>query len=176
MSQSIAASATRFTLTQVAKGLGISPQNLHKTYIKKGKISVDRDELGKPYIEFSEIYRVFGPRFRPPVESSSVTPVDGGVVDGKVDAVDAGLSTGLTEVLRENAELRARLAQADREKADLREWLHEVKTEKERLWGQVERLTDTLKLLKGPEVPTEAPQTPPQDEKKPGWISRLFGR
>lgn len=176
MNESTTTEGVRLTLTQVAKGVGTSPQNLHKTYIKKGIITVKRDDLGKRYIDLVEVLRVFGERFRLPEQTPPVDAVTNQPVDAVVETVAPGLSTGLSEVLRKNSELEARLAQAEREKADLREQLDDSKELAGRLLNQVDKLTDTLKLLKGPETPPEAPKTPHMDEKKPGWLSRLFGK
>lgn len=47
-------------ITQAAKAAGITRQYLHTYYIKKGKITVTQDNMGKPFIDTSEIIRVFG--------------------------------------------------------------------------------------------------------------------
>lgn len=172
MNESTSISGTRLTLTQVAEGLNTSPQNLHKTYIKKGKLTVKRDDLDKPYIDLVEVLRVFPERFRIP---GAVDPVDSVPVAKPVDAGLGGLSTGLGEVLAENASLKAQKEAAERQAADLRERLRESEARETWMRGQVDKLTDTLKLIKGPEAPQEGPKPADTAEKKPGWMSRLFG-
>lgn len=137
-------STTKLTLSQVARGVGTSPQNLQKTYVKKGVLSVERDRFGKPFVDVSEVIRVFGDRFRLPVDGQTVTPVESQLVT-KVETVDASF-----------VELKNQLEQARRELEAARErelWLR----------GQVDKLTDTVRLLEGPKV------------RKVGLIARLFG-
>ncbi len=176
MNESTATEGIRLTLSQVAKGVGTTPQNLHKTYISKGKIAVKRDDLDKPYIELVEVLRVFGERFRVPGQAPMVETVSNQPVDKVSSVVDTSLSTGFTELLRKNAELEALINQANREKADLREQLSDSKARENKLWSQIDKLTDTLRLIEGPKPSQEAPKTDAIDEKKPGWLSRLFGK
>ncbi len=49
----------KLTITEAAKVVGISRMTLYK-YIKSGIISVEKDQLGKPKIDASELIRVFG--------------------------------------------------------------------------------------------------------------------
>lgn len=49
---------TRLNMTQAAKLAGISRNTLH-TKIKKGIISKSKDSKGKPYIELSELLRIY---------------------------------------------------------------------------------------------------------------------
>ena len=50
----------KVTISEAARLVGLARQNLYKNYINKGKISVDRDHLGNPKIDTSELIRVFG--------------------------------------------------------------------------------------------------------------------
>lgn len=50
----------KVTVSEAARLVGLARQNLYKNYINEGKISVDRDHLGKPKIDTSELIRVFG--------------------------------------------------------------------------------------------------------------------
>lgn len=47
-------------ITEAAKLAGITRQHLHSHYIKQGLISVSRDEKNRPYIDTTELLRVFG--------------------------------------------------------------------------------------------------------------------
>ena len=50
----------KVTVSEAARLVGLARQNLYKNYINQGKISVDRDHLGNPKIDTSELIRVFG--------------------------------------------------------------------------------------------------------------------
>ncbi|RBL98384.1 hypothetical protein C3R74_13835 [Acidithiobacillus ferridurans] len=50
----------KVTVSEAARLVGLARQNLYKNYINEGKISVDRDHLGNPKIDTSELIRVFG--------------------------------------------------------------------------------------------------------------------
>ncbi len=50
----------KVTVSEAARLVGVARQNLYKNYINEGKISVERDHLGKPRIDTSELIRVFG--------------------------------------------------------------------------------------------------------------------
>jgi hypothetical protein len=48
------------SVSEAARLAGVSRPHLYRSYIKKGKISVQRGEKGEPLIDTSEIMRVFG--------------------------------------------------------------------------------------------------------------------
>jgi len=50
----------KVTISEAARLVGVARQNLYKNYINEGKVSVERDHLGKPRIDVSELIRVFG--------------------------------------------------------------------------------------------------------------------
>jgi hypothetical protein len=50
----------KVTISEAARLVGVARQNLYKNYINEGKISIERDHLGKPKIDTSELIRVFG--------------------------------------------------------------------------------------------------------------------
>ncbi|MCE5388816.1 MAG: hypothetical protein K0041_09605 [Acidithiobacillus sp.] len=50
----------KVSVTEAARLAGIGRQHLYRGYISTGKISVERDHLGKPQIDTAEIIRVFG--------------------------------------------------------------------------------------------------------------------
>lgn len=167
MSNQPPATLTKFSLSEVARGVGITPQNLHKTYIKRGKISVSRSETGKPFIELIEVLRVFGGQFNPPgavkeVEAVETKPVE--EKEPKVKTVDSKNQP----VLNQNAELLAKISDIERQLREKNDLLRDAAQREDWLRGQVDKLTDTIKLI-------EHVKTPPAGEKKPGWLSRLFG-
>ena len=50
----------KVTVSEAARLVGVARQNLYKNYINQGKISIERDHLGNPKIDTSELIRVFG--------------------------------------------------------------------------------------------------------------------
>ncbi len=50
----------KVTITDAAKLAGISRAHLYKKYIKTGVISISKDHRDKPFIDTSELLRVFG--------------------------------------------------------------------------------------------------------------------
>lgn len=143
---------SRLSLIEVARGAAMSPQNLRKTYLNKGKLTVCHDAQGKPYVEMAECLRVF-PNFILPGASDAVAgnPVAIGLqqLQQQVDAKDAELKT-LRERLQSEAE--------QRRNAEEREaWLR----------NHVDKLTqENLALIAAPPAPA----------KKSGWFARLVGR
>ncbi len=114
----------RLSISEAARQVGISRQYLHKKYISTGKLSVNKDENDKPYVDTAELLRVFegrlaGQRQEVPVVAS---------ISYHEMTVEKD-----RQVLSQLQDYREQLAKAeDREK-----WLR----------GQVESLTATVKLL-----------------------------
>lgn len=50
----------KVSVSEAARLAGISRTNFYKSYVKTGKLTVERDEDGKPTVDTSEILRVFG--------------------------------------------------------------------------------------------------------------------
>jgi hypothetical protein len=50
---------TKVSISEAARMAGIARSTLYRAYIKTGKVSIDRDHLGKPVIDTSELVRVF---------------------------------------------------------------------------------------------------------------------
>ncbi|MBU2788074.1 helix-turn-helix domain-containing protein [Acidithiobacillus sp. VAN18-1] len=50
---------SKLTITEAAKVVGVSRMTLYK-HIKSGRLSVEKDQFGKPNIDVSELIRVFG--------------------------------------------------------------------------------------------------------------------
>jgi hypothetical protein len=114
----------RLSISEAARQAGISRQYLHKKYISSGKLSVNKDEQGKPYVDSSELARVFDGRLPGPLkEVAGVAPI---VTSSSLQEMTDGLLAQLQSY-------REQLAKSEeREK-----WLQ----------GQVESLTGTVKLL-----------------------------
>ncbi len=49
----------KVSISEAARMAGIARSTLYRAYIKTGKVSIDRDHLGKPVIDPSELVRVF---------------------------------------------------------------------------------------------------------------------
>ena len=91
----------RLSIAQTARGAGMSIQNLRKTYINKGKLTVRHDDKDMPYVEVVECLRVF-PDFLLPRR-------DGKVADNPVAAGYEQLLQQREALAVENAHLRTRL-------------------------------------------------------------------
>lgn len=127
--------STRFTITDAAKLVGMSRQNIHKTYIKTGILSVSKDEQGRPYIDLSELLRVF-----PSLKISEPVTTGGNKILNEVASVDTSLQ-------EENQALRAKIDAMSKELA--REKERAERAEDGEKWARsiAEKTLDTVKLL-----------------------------
>lgn len=157
-------------ISQACKLAGISRTVFYQNYINKGKISTGRDNRNRPMVDTSEILRVFG-------SLQNIT--------GLTDQIEQGITQGDTtpEHLTHtpNTDFIARLATLEAENRHLAERLAETratltKTEEEardrEQWqrGQIEKLTDTVRMI---EAPKTAPSQPAPATKS--LFARLFG-
>lgn len=135
----------------------MSVQNLRKTYLKKGQLSVSRDAQDKPYVELAECLRVF-PEFK--LQPGQDAPVSDNPVVVGFQQLQQQYDTLTTEVRTLRDRLHAEGEQ--RRSAEAREeWLR----------NHVDKLTEeNLKLLSAP------PQAPEPSAKKSGWFARMFGK
>ena len=53
----------KISISGAARQIGLSRSALYRSYIKTGRLSVDRDSRGAPVIDTSELIRVFGDQF-----------------------------------------------------------------------------------------------------------------
>jgi hypothetical protein len=151
-------------LSQAARLAGISRTHLYKRYIEPGKISINRSDPKAPTVDTSELLRIFGTLIEhtsddsnvsnrvqdlTPIEYSQNNPLPPEVVALR-EQLQAAREQFRTE--QERALTQERAAQ-DRER-----WLQ----------GQVDKLTDTVRLL-------EHRVEPHQGQQKPGFFRRLFG-
>lgn len=134
----------KLTITDAAKTVGLSRSHFHMTYVKPGKITVERDDQGKPWVDTSELLRVFG-------------KLQGTNIENTHEVFGGEHQKTLTEH-NENATLQAEVRL-------LREQLLEAKNRETWLQAQVEKLTDTVRLLE--HRPAPAPRR--------GFFARLFG-
>jgi len=121
------------------------------TKIKNGLLSRRSDKL----LDFVELVRVFGEpsdRQTPREKRQSLSNL---VQSVKNDEIDTSI----------HVEREAMQAQRIRE---LEDNLHKAEEREIRLMGQLDKLTDTVKLL-------NAPKTDEQTPKKHGFFGRLFG-
>jgi hypothetical protein len=149
-------------ISKAAKLAGIGRDTLYKNYINKGKISTTRDERNRPMVDTSEILRVFG--------------VLQSVGDTDKESVDTIQKPTLENTPHTPPNLSAQLAQLQAENAQLRERLEEAKERESWQRGQIDKLTDTIKLLEAPRATTPPPAPPTQAEKLKGFIERVLGR
>lgn len=157
------------SLSEVARGVSISPQNLHKTYIKKGKISVSRDEIGRPYIPLVEVLRVFGSQFKNPEAVEEVERVEDKTVDEKTPKVER-VDRKKEPSLNQNPDLLAKISALESQLREAKEHLHKAEERETWLMGQVDKLGDTIKLIGH----TQALETPVSNQKTPWWKTKIF--
>lgn len=129
----------KLSITQAAKLGGVSRSNLYKSYIDKGIISISKDEKNRPYIDTSELLRVF-PVLQgdTPKENSSghhSTLLETSV-DTPVDSENTAENTAIKALKSELEQLKQQLAKAEERES----WYQ----------SQIGSLTDTMKLLEGP--------------------------
>jgi hypothetical protein len=115
-----------YTLGTAAKAAGVSKATIHRA-IKSGKISATRHEDGSYTIQPAELHRVF-----PPVSGNSGD--DTGVRRSETPAETA--ETAKLAVL--NAQLEAEIAGLKELVRVHREQVDDLRTERDRLLGQVE--------------------------------------
>jgi hypothetical protein len=66
----------KVTITDAAKLAGISRAHLYNKYIKTGVISISKDHRDRPYIDTSEILRVFGELLDTSLNTQDYTNID----------------------------------------------------------------------------------------------------
>lgn len=133
----------KVTITDAAKMVSLSRSYFHMQYIKPGKISVERDDNGKPWIDTAELLRIFGKINEPNTENTQQNTH----TEHQITA----------EKQHENVILQAELRL-------LREQLQEARGRESWLQSQVDKLTDTVRLLEH------------RAEPKRGFWTRLLGR
>ena len=130
-------------VSQAAKLANISRDTFYKNYINKGKISVSRDGRNRPMVDTSEILRVFGSLHTDTVKN----PTDQTQSYTKKDSICTVLTPSeaakIQQLEQENQHLKERLA-------ELQQLHQEAKDREQWQRGQIEKLTDTLKLLEAP--------------------------
>lgn len=130
-------------VSQAAKLANISRDTFYKNYINKGKVSISRDERNRPMVDTSEILRVFGGLHTDTVRDLT-DPTQGYTKKDNTCTVLTPIETAKIQQLeQENQHLKERLAELQQ--------LHQEAKEREQ-WqrGQIEKLTDTVKLLEEP--------------------------
>jgi hypothetical protein len=132
------------SITEAAKRLNIGRSTLYKK-VSIGEVS--RNPNGT--VDTSELFRVFGSSPKTSSQDVPKTPVD--------TPQDTGRHLGH----------EARLATLEAENRQLRERLDESKEREAWQRAQIDKLTDTLKLLEAPKATTPAKRKP--------FFERLFG-
>lgn len=140
-------------IKEASRLAGISRTNFYKNYIHTGKVSTSKDERDRPQVDTSELLRVFGR------------------LHGEITGLHDEKARDDTQKHTEEhtpapPDLSAQLAHLQAENAQLRERLNEAKDREGWQRGQIERLTDTIKLLEAPKKTTTAR----------GWLERLMGK
>jgi chromosome segregation ATPase len=147
-------------IKEASRLAGISRTNFYKNYIHTGKISISKDERDRPQVDTSELLRVFG-RLHGEITGLHDEKAQDDTQKHTEEHTPAppDLSAQLAHLQVENDQLKERLNET-------RERLEEAKDRDGWQRGQIERLTDTIKLLEAPKKTTTAR----------GWFERLMGR
>lgn len=119
-------------IKEASKLAGVSRTNFYKNYINTGKISISNDERNRPMVDTSEVLRVFG-RLHGEHEQNTQGDTE---------------KTGVTPVYTQD--YTAQVARLEAEVLQLRERLEEAKDREQWQRTQLEKLTDTIKLLEAP--------------------------
>lgn len=140
-------------VSQAAKLANISRDTFYKNYINKGKISISRDGRNRPMVDTSEILRVFGSLQTDTVRDST-KQTQGYTEKDSICTVLTPLETAKVQQLeQENQYLKERLAELQQLYQETKQ---EAKEREEWQRGQIEKLTDTIKLLEAPKaIPTK---------------------
>lgn len=145
--------STRFTITDAAKLVGMSRQNLHKTYIKTGLLSVSKDDQGRPYIDLSELLRVF-----PSLKISEPATTGDDKKTNALPSVDESLQHEI-QALRAKLDAMSKELAMERERAE--------RAEDGEKWARsiAEKTLDTVKLLEHKKA-----------QENISWIAKIFKR
>jgi hypothetical protein len=149
-----------YTLTEAAKATGKAKSTIHFA-IKKGRISVQKNDLGEYVIDPAELHRVFPPNVQKNDESNNPE------------------QNTNTKLLIENEQLKARLEA-------MGELKHQIEAERDNLREQNNRITALLAapkpdpyvaILERLETIEKAslPPTPAEERKPKSFWSRLVG-
>lgn len=148
---------THLSISSVARAVSMSVQNLRKTYIRKWKLAVSKDARWMPYIDLSECLRVFPDSFKMIWDSKWVDNQNTPTGSNQVANSFYELSEKNRTLETENQLLNERLKIAEiwREQAERREeWAR----------NHIDKLTEeNARLLPAP------------NQKKPSWMTRIFG-
>ena len=130
-------------VSQAAKLANISRDTFYKNYINKGKISISRDGRNRPMVDTFEILRVFGSLHTDIVKDPTDRTQNYTKKDSALTPLTPLETAKIQQIEQENQHLKERLAEFQQ--------LHQEAKEREQ-WqrGQIEKLTDTVKLLEVP--------------------------
>ena len=174
-------------ITEAAKLVGLSRQHLHRAYIKTGQLSVSRDRDERPYIDPSELVRVFGDR----VKTGDT---------GLLTETELGLHTVTVHETRESvtetAVLKAKVTALQQACEDLRHDKRRLETQVDRLQNLLEhkpageltevdsaakvaelatKLEEQGAILEAERVKAQVMQAALVAERSRGFFSRVFG-
>jgi len=148
------------SISEAAKSLKIGRSTIYKK-LSEGELS--KTPSGK--IDTSELFRVFGNSPKTPTKDDLKSVIDSQTRQKDSTETAPNLSARLAQLEAENIQLRERLTEA-------RETIQEAREREAWQRGQIEKLTDTVRMI---EAPKTAP-TPPAPAPKPRtFFDRLFG-
>ncbi len=121
----------KVTISEAARLANVSRMTLYRRYIRTGVLSIEKDHLGNPKVDVSELIRVFG--------ELSGSPTDQSDTDNK----DTGRSTSSTSIEQDDTTCKALLQERTEELRIARE---------EIAWLRARIESAEKKLLTGPET------------------------
>jgi regulator of replication initiation timing len=141
----------KVNLSQAAKMAKISRPHLYKRYIETGKITVDRSDPKAPLIDTAELLRVFG----------EIGDYTGNSTDDskQLHETTPKFTPENSHLQHEVTALRERLQAAQ-------DQLQAAGKREEWLQGQVDKLTDAVRLLE---------HKPEVQARRKGFFARVFG-
>ena len=150
----------KVNISEAAKLAGITRQYLYKRYINPGLISVESDKDGNRQIDTAEIIRVFG--------KLSIDSVDGKELTGSLRDITLQNDSTISHLQAEIERLHEQLQAAQEREREAKDREREAKERERWLQNNIDKLTDTLKLLEHRPEQTET--------KRRGFFARLLGR
>jgi hypothetical protein len=157
---------TKLSLRQAAEWAGTTKPTVLK-HIQAGKVSAEKDEVGRWWLDPSELRRVYGEPGSPAVSGngSETVPVTTSMHPPLHEETPA--QRALVE------ELRARIAELKEDKDDLRRQVEEERAERARLLKLLDEQALTVRLLTDQRPKEPEPLTA---DRRPGLLARLLGR
>ena len=168
----------QLSISAAARAVGKDRGTLHR-YIKTGKISVSTDAAGNKVIETSELLRVFGSLkgdgVKSGVAATVATPVENSNAQHVLEATLELLKDQLKVSQEREARLLAMLEHEQESRRELERLLPPGSDAPQNTEAAPEQSPPPEVEIIPPVVMEVAPQAVTGEEKKKGFLARLFG-